>query len=162
MCRQWSRGRKNLHFLLLQQQTTTMLATVVFVGGSLECWWRWGACHPLAPFVSWPSVAGFITVGSVCERRGGAALLGWRELGGGGLHSVTSQPSTPQSHTEPGQGRPGHRRLQTLSHTAREIYSRADPTQMAHFLNTYSSLLLILLRNRRVQKVINDNAEGQI
>lgn len=103
---------------------------------------------------------GFIMVASVRVRRGGAAFV---ELDEGGLHSVTSQPSTLQSHAGPGQGRPGHRRLQTLSHTGREIYSPADPTQMTfHFPNTHSGLLLILLRTGTLWKIINDNARKQI
>lgn len=76
---------------------------------------------------------------------------------GGALHSVTLQLPTLQSHAGP-----GHRRLQTLSHTGREIYSPGDPTQMTlHFPNTHSGLLLILLRSGRLRKVINDKAGKQ-
>lgn len=90
-----------------------------------ECWGRRGGLSPSHTLCLLAICWGFIMVVSVRVRRGGAAFV---ELDEGGLHSVTSQPSTLQSHAGPGQGRPGHRRLQTLSHTGREIYSPADPT----------------------------------
>ena len=98
------------------------------------------------PAICW----GFIMVMRVrvCVRRGGGGLWGWMEGVSGGVHSVTLQPSTLQSHAGPGQGRPGLRRLQTLCHTGREIYCLGDPTQMTlHFPNSHSGLLLILLRS---------------
>ncbi len=145
----------------LQQQTADCLALVgqggLEGGGSIgkvrgEGWGPLTLTHPLSP----DHLLGFH---NGCEGECGCEEGRWRVAGlaGGCLHSVTLQPCTLQSHAGPGRGRPGHRRLQALCRSEREIYGPSDPTQMTlHFPNTHSGLLLILLRSAKLFKVINN------
>lgn len=134
---------------MLQQQTACWTRCVCGGwGGGLkrkseacsECWGRWGPLtltQPLSPGHLLGLHNGSETE-CECVRSWGWRVLVLDEEGGG--HSVTFQPSSPQSHPRPGRAEPSQRTGGCRrSVTPGRIYSSDDSL---HFPHSHSGLLL--------------------